>query len=260
MANNEKRVLGDEWLDWDGRSGSGKLDASHYLFLALGGIGLVIFTLILFLQWYLIKPRLDQFSSFFPIFFLALITAVTCVMLSMSLILLVSIIFKKQPFGLVMGILLLRMIRMVIPVALWVGKTLGVSVDKIGNSFVKVHNSITNSIYNNRLSKDLLILVPRCIKKEMLLKLKDLEQRYELEMRTVGGGTAALKLIREKRPSSIIGIACERDLLHGIKDLSIRIPVIGIPNERPEGPCKNTMIDLEQLELAVRLFAMPKHD
>ena len=50
----------------------------------------------------------------------------------------------------------------------------------------------------------------------------------------------------------IIAIACERDLLSGFKDVNTHIPVIGFPNRRPEGPCKNTCVDLDRIEDAVK--------
>jgi hypothetical protein len=51
----------------------------------------------------------------------------------------------------------------------------------------------------------------------------------------------------EKRPKIIIGVACERDLTSGIQD-SYPIPVYGIFNRRPNGPCYDTDVDLELVE------------
>jgi hypothetical protein len=56
------------------------------------------------------------------------------------------------------------------------------------------------------------------------------------------------------RPKAIIAIACERDLLSGFVEVNPRIRVVGVPNERPEGPCKNTVIDKSELERLVRKF------
>jgi hypothetical protein len=49
-------------------------------------------------------------------------------------------------------------------------------------------------------------------------------------------------------------VACERDLVSGIHDVAPRIPIIGIPNTRPLGPCKDTMIDVEKFRSAIRFF------
>ena len=53
-------------------------------------------------------------------------------------------------------------------------------------------------------------------------------------------------------PRAIIAIACERDLLSGFLEVNPRIPVIGLSNSRPEGPCQNTEIDLGQIEQTIR--------
>ena len=50
-----------------------------------------------------------------------------------------------------------------------------------------------------------------------------------------------------------MAIACERDLTSGIQEVA-EIPVIGIINERPEGPCCNTRVDLNKVEEAIRYF------
>jgi hypothetical protein len=67
-------------------------------------------------------------------------------------------------------------------------------------------------------------------------------------------GAFAPKLIREVDPDLTIAVACEDELLLGI----FRVPdkaCYAILNERPEGPCVNTGVDLERVEGAFRLFA-----
>ena len=71
-------------------------------------------------------------------------------------------------------------------------------------------------------------------------------------MSTVGGGNAARKKIKELRPRLIIAVACERDLLSGFREVNKQIPVIGFPNKRPEGPCKNTCVDLSEIEATIQ--------
>jgi hypothetical protein len=57
-------------------------------------------------------------------------------------------------------------------------------------------------------------------------------------------------VIVEKRPKLVIAVACERDLTSGIKDC-YPLPVIGILNDRPNGPCFNTNVDLVKIEQAL---------
>ena len=57
----------------------------------------------------------------------------------------------------------------------------------------------------------------------------------------------------QRKPRCIIAVACERDLTSGIQD-SYPLPVFGILNERPNGPCLDTLVPLDRLEEAIRLF------
>jgi hypothetical protein len=64
----------------------------------------------------------------------------------------------------------------------------------------------------------------------------------------------ARKMVREIQPCLVISVACERDLVSGIRDIAPSIPVIGIPNVRPSGPCKNTTVDTAQIERVMEFF------
>jgi len=64
----------------------------------------------------------------------------------------------------------------------------------------------------------------------------------------------ARQLLAEKRPKGVIAVACERDLMAGVQDVKAAVPVIAIANKRPEGPCRNTTIDMTEMENAIRLY------
>ena len=64
------------------------------------------------------------------------------------------------------------------------------------------------------------------------------------------GGTLARRIIVEKRPKAIVAVACEYDLTTGIQD-SYPLPVLGILNERPFGPCINTTVDVKKVKEAI---------
>jgi flagellar biosynthesis protein FlhG len=71
---------------------------------------------------------------------------------------------------------------------------------------------------------------------------KDIGQRFK-------------EMIKKFRPTAIIGVACERELVAGIQDV-ISIPVIAIPNERPEGPCQNTQVNMQEIEKAIKFYTV----
>lgn len=67
------------------------------------------------------------------------------------------------------------------------------------------------------------------------------------------GGTLARHFVKQYRPRAVVAIACERDLTSGIQDTQ-PLPVLGVLNLRPHGPCLNTQVNLNQVEQAVQFF------
>ena len=133
---------------------------------------------------------------------------------------------------------------------------------------------------NNRLvlslgihSRRLLLLMPHCLqvdKCEIRLThnvrnckqcgkcgIKDLigvSDRTGIELFIASGGNLARRIVKETRPEAIIAVACERDLSSGIADV-YPMPVYGVSNERPCGPCLNTRVDLSKVEEAIGLLS-----
>ncbi len=101
---------------------------------------------------------------------------------------------------------------------------------------------ITNDIYNCK----------RCGKCEIkdLIQLAD---EHALKLFVATGGNLARRIVSDIRPEAIVAVACERDLSSGIVD-TYPLPVLGIPNERPFGPCRNTRVDLAKVKEAIELF------
>jgi len=101
---------------------------------------------------------------------------------------------------------------------------------------------ITNDIYNCK----------RCGKCE-IRDLIQIATDSKLKLFVATGGNLARRIVSEVRPEAIVAVACERDLSSGIVD-SYPLPVMGIPNERPCGPCRNTKVDLERVREAIQFF------
>lgn len=143
------------------------------------------------------------------------------------------------------------------------------SKDDIRKIYIKLNNSY---IYKNKYNidnKDILVLIPHCIQKNSC-KLKvtssinnckscgicnvsdllKLNEKFGVEVFIATGGTLARKKIIEKRPKAVVAVACERDLTSGIQDIK-NIPVLGVFNKRPNGPCFDTKIDIKEVEDAI---------
>lgn len=143
------------------------------------------------------------------------------------------------------------------------------SKDDIRKIYIKLNNSY---IYKNKYNidnKDILVLIPHCIQKNScklkvtsninnckscgLCNVSDLlklNEKFSVEVFIATGGTLARKKIIEKRPKAVVAVACERDLTSGIQDIK-NIPVLGVFNKRPNGPCFNTKIDIKEVEDAI---------
>lgn len=144
------------------------------------------------------------------------------------------------------------------------------------DSIRRVHADINNLLVKSNTKKtdrdNILILLPHCLQNDKcaikitnnienckacgkcdigdILKLK---QKYGINIVVATGGTLAREWIKKTRPSFIIAVACERDLSSGINDVK-HIPVMGVLNDRPNGPCFNTKIDIEKIDEAIKLF------
>lgn len=247
------RKLGDEWSEWDGKLDlkSVNVETGKRLFLGLALLSIFLMALAIWLGWYLVEPRLRQLSSSLTLVAQAGTYGLIIILLIVFLQTILSIVFHRN--------LLLQVrhkswsITFLTPLILALGKKLGVSYDRMGNSFIKVSNSLIRTSQRQIANGKIMILLPRCLRRPIQKQIISIADKYQCLIYTVAGGELARKVIAENKPAAIIGVACERDLLLGIRDVQ-HIPVIGIPNQRPEGPCKNTTVDYQKIEEAVQYF------
>ena len=81
--------------------------------------------------------------------------------------------------------------------------------------------------------------------------IKMLKKKYGINIKVATGGTLARKAVKELKPSIVLAVACERDLITGIFD-SYPMPIYGVFNIRKNGPCFNTKISEEEIETALK--------
>jgi hypothetical protein len=158
------------------------------------------------------------------------------------------------------------------PLVLGVGKVFRIDMDRIRNSFIQVNNQLVEAMKLKLKPNNILVLAPHCLQRSSctykitgsidncrrcggcnvndLLKVRD---NYGVNIGMATGGTLARKFVKEFKPRAIIAIACERDLTSGILDAN-PIPVLGITNMRPNGPCVNTCMSVSMLEKAIQEF------
>jgi len=253
--NRKDRKLGDEWMDWKGDPDQreGEINENLSTFLSLASGILIIFIVLLLLGWFMVKPRFQQLDPLLAIY-------TGWVIVGFAICLVISVIvegvllrkFKKSlfPYGWIE-----RLAVSLLPKTIWLGRKFGISKDRIGNSFIKMHNFVTMSFVGKLNAGRILVLLPRCLKREARARLANRLNGRDYKVYTAAGGEEAREAIRQYRPTTILAIACERDLMGGIKDVANKIPVIAIPNKRPEGPCKNTDFALSELDEALSALA-----
>jgi len=254
-AKRRDRKLGDEWADWNGTTDPAEpeIDEKVRTFLALAAAAVIIIVASLQLAWYLAKPRIEQLSLFLShlVEWSALVVAIFLVLL-VSLETVLAVGFKKSLFPYTWAG---RLLLFLLSKSIWLGQKFGISRDRVGNSFIKAHNLMLKTHAGELKGDVLLILLPRCLDKETRRQVIERVNGRSVRIVTAAGGEEARRAIREHRPSVILAVACERDLISGIRDVAERIPVLAIPNKRPEGPCKNTHLHLADLDEALDFIA-----
>jgi len=155
---------------------------------------------------------------------------------------------------------------------LGIGRLVGLDTERIQRAYAGINNRVVYSNKPDLSTEDILILLPHCIQnskcrhrlnedirncagcgKCSVSDMVELAGRLGVKVKMVPGGTLARKTVAEVKPKAIVAVACERDLCSGIRDTSF-IPVIGILNERPYGPCRDTKVDVKKVEDAVKFL------
>jgi uncharacterized protein len=131
------------------------------------------------------------------------------------------------------------------PPASLLGRALRISPDRLGHSFLELANRLASRA-SGAAARGLLLLAPRCLRADQMRELRALAAAAGVEFTVVGGGEEARATIAEIDPAGVLAIACERDLVTGVREIAPARPVLTLANRRPEGPCRNSEIDLDR--------------
>lgn len=163
-------------------------------------------------------------------------------------------------------------IRLFLPLMEIAGKLAGIDKAAVRRSFIKVNNEFVCAMPGAIKREKLLLLIPHCMQasscsrrlgadlsncancgKCQIGHIRELARLHGFRVAIATGGTIARRIVAQMRPQCIVAVACERDLTSGIQD-SYPIPVFGVLNERPCGPCRDTRAPLEGLTDALAFF------
>jgi len=163
-------------------------------------------------------------------------------------------------------------VKVLYPINLFLGYLMGIGRERIGESFVAMNNALVRAARGRMAGDRIMLLLPHCLQQSecdrkvtndaancigcgkcQLAELGSISRELGVTLVVATGGTLARRLIGDVRPTAILAVACERDLVSGIQD-AYPIPVYGVLNQRPHGPCRDTMVDLGLLKRGLSML------
>ena len=249
------RRLGHEWDEWDGRPlpNAGNFDAAPRLFFLWSLGWLASTTTLLVLLVLLLAPRIDLLRA-------GLSTAIGWAIAAAAALALLWWGLLGASFALRSPFLperlaergpLLFLMRRVSRLAGRFGRR-----DQVENASVKVYDRLALSRKRKVSRGELLLLIPRCLAKDILEGVLRVAGRYQIPVFVATRGQLARRVIRERRPRAVVAVACERDMVSGLHDVAGKVPVLGLTLTLPSGPCKDTRVDLGLLEEWVKAYVV----
>lgn len=247
------RRLGHEWDEWDGQPlpNAGNFDAPPRIFFGWSLGWILAVTLGAAILLFVLAPRLGSIHPNMPMALSwSLIVISGAVLLWWTLIalsyafrvnLLPEKLAERGPF--------LRLMRGTSLLANRFGRR-----DWVENASVKVYDALALDRKRKVTGGELLLLIPRCLAKDILEGVLSVAGRYQIPVFVATRGQLARRVIKERRPRAVVAVACERDMVSGLHDVAGKVPVLGLTLTLPSGPCKDTRLDLVQLEEWVKAY------
>ena len=241
------RRLGHEWDEWNGRPlpGGGDFSAAPGLFFRFAALTIATATGAVALLLYLIGPRLGTLSPLVPRslwLVLALFAALQWLYLGVLAAsfysgrnLLPERVLERGPY--------LQLMNYTSLLARGFGKR-----DWVEHAAIDIYNTFAERRGRKVGKGELLVLIPRCLSKQALDGVLEIAGRYEVPVFVATRGQLARRVIRERRPRAVVAVACERDMMTGLRDVAGKLPVLGLTMQLPNGPCRDAAIDLGQME------------
>lgn len=247
------RRLGHEWDEWDGTPlpNGGNYDSPPALFFVWSLVAMAALLGIGALLLLLIAPHLATITPALPILGWALLGTTAALVLVWWLLLTGSFVFRRAllPERLAERGPFLRLMSWTSRVATWFRRR-----DWVENASVKVYNGLAILRARKVSAGELLVLIPRCLSRETLDGVLQVAGRYAVPVFVATRGQLARRVIRERRPRAVVAVACERDMVTGLRDVAGKVPVLGLAMTLPAGPCKDAGLDLDQFEAWVKAY------
>jgi hypothetical protein len=248
------RRLGHEWDEWDGRPlpGGGDFSAPAGMFFRYAALTLLACGALLAAVLYLLAPRLTLLHPAVPRALAWAIAVLAAAAVSWFALLLLSYYGRRLmlPERLLERGPYLQLMNLTSRVARVVGRR-----DWVEHAAIDVYNAMAERRQRRVNKGELLVLVPRCLSKETLDGVLAIAGRYDVPVFVATRGQLARRVIRERRPRAVVAVACERDMMTGLRDVAGKLPVLGLTMRLPNGPCRDAVLDLDVMDRWVRSLA-----
>jgi hypothetical protein len=249
------RRLGHEWDEWDGKPlpNLGNYDSPPGLFLVWSAGALSVGLGVVALGLYLLGPRLATFSPALPVVLWTTFGLGTSALWLWWSAIAISFAIQRPLLTerLAERGMFLQLMRLTSKVAEWFGRR-----DWVENASVKVYNGLALMRARKVTGGELLLLIPRCLSRATLDGVLGIAGKYNVPVFVATRGQLARRVIKERRPRAVVAVACERDMVSGLHDVAGKVPVLGLTMTLPSGPCKDALLDLDQLESWVRAYVV----
>ena len=221
--------------------------------------------LFLFLSVLIIFGFLYNYSTIMTYNLILLILILLTIIITLFYLVLslaVVYVYKRKNAGNIMLSIARTGLKILFPQIVFIEGIKKGNKDNIRKFYVEFNNLLVGKTGRKYAPEDILILLPHCLQNsECGYKITNDAENCKrcgrcsigdivkvcnergIKVHVVTGGTAARNIASKHRPKVIVAVACERDLTSGIADVG-NIPVIGIINDRPNGPCYNTVVDI----------------
>lgn len=250
------RRLGHEWDEWDGRPlpNGGNYDSPPGLFMRWGAVTIAVVLAGLAAAHFLLAPRLALLGDGLPRALGLGIGGLAAVTWLWFLLIVGSVALDRAllPERLAERGPLLWLMALTSKVAALFGRR-----DWVENAAVKTYDQFASQRRRRVGAGELLLLIPRCLSRSALDGVLGVAGRYDVPVFVATRGQLARRVIRERRPRAVVAVACERDMVTGLRDVAGKVPVLGLTMTLPAGPCKDASLDLERLEHWIRTYLAP---
>ncbi|WP_303841474.1 DUF116 domain-containing protein [Selenomonas ruminantium] len=244
------------------------------LFIAILALTTVLASVLLYGVWYIARLGLAEIASPLPMVVGVLFALFSggALLAVLNMVLAVKGWFylpflQRQTY---------ELINILFPVAVYVAKVFGIGKRQLEGSFIATSNLLFNRLGIKVPADRLLVVTPHCLQLATcphkitrdpqnckrcggcdIGSLVTLSEKMGFHFFVATGGTLARQIVYNTRPKAVLAIACERDLMSGIQDV-YPLPAVGVLNIRPNGPCYNTHVDMDEVRAQLEKIIIPK--